>query len=67
MTREHRGDGARKASRRKFRHTLLDVQIEKFRENMSPAAARFHARVAVDVMLSQGSTAQVMGSINNAE
>jgi hypothetical protein len=57
MTGEHRGDGARKAARRKFRHKLLNEQIKVMRAaNMSPAAARFHARVAVDVILSQGST-----------
>ena len=52
---EHRGEGARKAARRKFRHKLLNEQIKEMRKaNMSPAAARFHARVAVDVLLSQG-------------
>jgi len=55
MTREHRGEGARKASRRKFRHKLLTEQIKEMRAaNMSPGAARFHARVAVDILLSQG-------------
>jgi len=54
---EHRGDGARKAARRQFRHKLLNEKIKEFRNpkyNLSPAAARFHARVAVDVLLSQG-------------
>lgn len=54
---EHRGDGARKAARRKFRHKLLDEQIKILRRgelHLSPAAERFHARVAVDALLSQG-------------
>jgi len=56
---EHRGDGARKAARRQFRHKLLNEKIKEFRNpkyNLSPAGARFHARVAVDVLLSQGAT-----------
>lgn len=54
---EHRGQGARKAARRKFRHKLLNEKIKQFRDpkyNLSPAGARFHARVAVDILLSQG-------------
>jgi hypothetical protein len=54
---EHRGEGARKAARRAFRHKLLDEKIKQFRQpkyNLSPAGARFHARVAVDILLSQG-------------
>jgi hypothetical protein len=62
--REHRGQGARKAARRKFRHKLLNEKIKQFRDpkyNLSPAGARFHARVAVDIMLSEGAAPNAHG------
>lgn len=57
--REHRGQGARKAARRKFRHAPQNTLLAEILRNpktrgLSPAAARFRARVSVDVSISQG-------------
>jgi hypothetical protein len=56
VTREHRGDGARKAARRKFRHKLLNERITElgYKLSLSPKAIRFHARVILDIIQSQG-------------
>ncbi len=71
VVREHRGQGARKAARRKFRHalqnTLLAELLRKRRftpkaaellrkRRFTPKAARFIARMKADVAISQGST-----------
>lgn len=58
-TREHRGQGARKAARRKFRHVLqnkLIVELSRGEDGLSPAAIRFRARVKTDRILAGGST-----------
>jgi len=47
---------ARKAARRKFRHALLKTQIGRLRSklHLTPKAAAFHARVAVDRLIAEG-------------
>lgn len=54
--REHRGQGARKAARRKFRHALQNTLLAEIlrKRRFTPAAARFRARVLADVAIAQG-------------
>jgi hypothetical protein len=57
--REHRGQGARKAARRKFRHTLqnkLAVELRATFPGISPKMARFQARIKADAVIAAGST-----------
>jgi hypothetical protein len=57
--REHRGQGARKAARRKFRHALqnkLAVELRTTFPGISPKMARFQARVRADAVIAGGST-----------
>jgi len=58
MNREHVGQGARKAARRKLRHALRKTKLAELSRLhlFSPAALKFQARIAVDRELSQGST-----------
>jgi hypothetical protein len=56
-TREHRGDGARKAARRKFRHALQNKLVAELRNTfpgISPKMARFQARVKADAVIAYG-------------
>ncbi len=56
--REHRGQGARKAARRKFRHALQNTLLAELlrKRRFTPKAAKFIARMKADVAISQGST-----------
>ena len=56
--REHLGQGARKAARRKFRHALQNKLAAELRNNtpgMSPKMGRFLARVKADSIIAYGS------------
>ena len=54
---------ARKSARRKFRHALLKTQMAHLtaKLHLTPAAACFHARVAVDRLIADGSEVQPTG------
>lgn len=55
----HRGDGARKAARRVFRHALqnkLAAELRSGTPGISPKMARFQARVKADAVIAYGST-----------